>query len=123
MKNDSKAVRLTKGFLALVLLVPVALGVALGVSISSPVAVLVSLAFAIFPVAVLHEAVSNRTLHGARHAFGEESLSDEALRRDREFWNLYDPSNPVSPAGINRRAQDDLAQQMNETLHRQHGMG
>ncbi|MCX7070046.1 MAG: hypothetical protein NTW01_03495 [Gammaproteobacteria bacterium] len=121
--NDSQAVRITKGGLALMLLVPVALGVALGVSISSPVLIVVSLAFAIFPVAVLHEAVRNRTLYGIRDACDEESLSEEAVKRDRDFWNLYDPSNPVSPAGIHRRAQDDLAQKMNETLHRQHGMG
>lgn len=120
--NDSKAVRITKGLLALVLLVPVVLGVALGVSISSPVVALVALAFALFPVAVFYEAVRNRPLSRVTAAFDDDSLIDEAVKRDREFWTYYDPNNPVSPAGIHRRNQDELASQMNDTLHRQHGI-
>lgn len=120
--NDSKAVRITKGLLALVLLVPVALGVSLGLSISSPVVVLVSLGFALFPVAVLHEAVRNRPLYDVPASFEDGAFIDDAVKRDREFWMYYDPANPASPAGIHRRHQDELANQMNDALHRQHGI-
>ena len=92
--NNRVAVRVAKLVLAGVLAVPpVAVGV-LAFGLASPVAALVALALAVFPVAVVQDA-----LHPPLDA-GTDDLDDLAAdqaRRDDEHWRYYSPLNPAAP--------------------------